>query len=50
MNSTRLKEMLIKTVPCLKEHAEGRNVLLMFEKDVEEGIRSACNQNVSQML
>ena len=31
-SSARLKEALIRMVPGLKAHSEGRNVLLMFEK------------------
>ena len=43
VNSTRLKEQLLSSIPELEEHKAGRDVLLVFKKDI-----SSVNSNVSK--
>ncbi|CAC5385526.1 unnamed protein product [Mytilus coruscus] len=40
---TRLKEMLLAKIPDLQAYTKGREVLLVFEKDVGPAIALACN-------
>lgn len=43
IHRTRLKEMLMKKVPDLQAYTKGRDVLLVFEKDVGPAIALACS-------
>ncbi|CAC5423155.1 unnamed protein product [Mytilus coruscus] len=42
-NMTRLKEMFLAKIPDLQAYTKGREVLLVFEKDVGPAIALACN-------
>ncbi|VDI22023.1 Hypothetical predicted protein [Mytilus galloprovincialis] len=43
IHRTRLKEMLLAKIPDLQAYTKGREVLLVFEKDVGPAIALACN-------
>lgn len=43
IHSTRLKNMLMTKIPDLQAYMKGRDVLLLFEKDVGPAISLACN-------
>ncbi|CAC5426096.1 unnamed protein product [Mytilus coruscus] len=43
IHRTRLKEMLHAKIPDLQAYSKGREVLLVFEKDVGPAIALACN-------
>ncbi|CAC5378591.1 unnamed protein product [Mytilus coruscus] len=43
IHMTRLKEMLLAKIPDLQAYTKGRDVLLVFEKDVGPAIALACN-------
>ena len=45
-NSTRLKEKILQMVPGLRAHSEGKSILIMFEEDIGQGIKRACDQNL----
>ena len=42
VNATRLKERLFYVFPDLQAYNEGRNVKLIFNKDIGTAIRKAC--------
>ncbi|VDI09709.1 Hypothetical predicted protein [Mytilus galloprovincialis] len=42
---TRLKDKLLQKKPELEAHLKGRDVLLMFEKDIAPAIAFACDYN-----
>ena len=43
VHTTRLKEKLLNTIPGLKAHTKGRDLLLMFENDIGPAIELACD-------
>ncbi|XP_064120845.1 uncharacterized protein LOC135225465 [Macrobrachium nipponense] len=43
IHRTRLKEMLLAKIPDLQAYTKGRDVFLLFEKDVGPAIALACN-------
>ena len=45
VHSTRLKNKLLQKMPELEAHLKGRDVLLMFEKDIGPAIAFACDYN-----
>ncbi|VDI74929.1 Hypothetical predicted protein [Mytilus galloprovincialis] len=45
VHSTRLKDKLLQKMPELEAHLKGRDVLLMFEKDIGPAIAFACDYN-----
>jgi len=45
VNSTRLKERLLAVLPELRVHANGREILLVYEKDIGALINGACEPN-----
>ena len=50
MNSTRLKEKLLASLPGLSAHAKGREVLLVFDDDVGQILSEGlCRDQESKM-
>lgn len=45
IHTTRLKEKLLSHFPDLKAHNQGRDVLLMFDQDIGDAMRKACEQD-----
>ena len=45
VNSIRLKERVMSMVPDLTCQSQGRDVVLIFKKDIEEAIKSACSND-----
>lgn len=45
IHTTRLKERLLAVFPDLGAHNQGRDVLLVFNSDIGEAIRRACDQD-----
>ncbi|CAC5365422.1 unnamed protein product [Mytilus coruscus] len=45
VHSTRLKDKLLQKMPELEAHTKGRDVLLMFEKDIGPAVAFACDYN-----
>jgi len=43
VHTTHLKEKLLNTIPGLKAHTKGRDLLLIFEKDIGSRIALACD-------
>jgi len=43
VHTTRLKEKLLNTLPGLKAHTKGRDLLLIFEKNIGPTIALACD-------
>jgi hypothetical protein len=43
VHTTRLKETLLNKMPGLKAHTKGRDLLLIFEKDIGPTIALACD-------
>jgi len=43
VHTTRLKEKLLNKIPGLKAHTKGRDLLLIFEKDIGPTIALACD-------
>ena len=43
VHTTRLKEILLNTIPGLKAHTKGRDLLLIFEKNIGPTIALACD-------
>ena len=50
VNSTRLKEKLLREMPELEAHQKGRNVLLAFHKDVVSTLSQACEYTEAIIL
>ena len=45
INTSRLKERLLRVFPDLGAHMQGRDVLLFFNHSIREAIRRACEQD-----
>lgn len=46
VNTTRLKDRLLAVFPDLSAHSQGRDVLLVFDKDIGDALRKACEQDL----
>ena len=49
VHTTRLKIRLLAVFPQLREHTEGRDKLLSFEKDIGPALRKACDHDNDAM-
>lgn len=47
-HSTRLKNRILAHFPDLTEHKEGRDVLLVFDKDIGLALRKACDEDYDE--
>ena len=45
VHSTRLTERLLKQIPDLRAQSQGREILLMFDKNIGDAIKLACSQS-----
>jgi len=45
INTTRLKQKLLAYFPDLQEQSKGRNVMLVFERNVGAALDKACEQD-----
>ena len=48
INSTRLKEKLLKYFPDLQAHSDGRDVLLAFDENIGFKLSAACNSSMDE--
>ena len=45
VNSTRLKKRLLKYIPDLQAHKQGRDILLVFPEDTTSAVLKACKSD-----
>ena len=50
VNSTRLKDKLLKELPELEAHKKGRNVLLAFQDDMDFALSASCDYSNAIIL
>ena len=50
VNSTRIKERLLKLIPALWAETHGRDILLIFENYIGDAIHIACTENDSDSV
>ena len=50
VNSTRLKEQLLSSIPELEEHKAGRDVLLAFKKDISSVLSDVSKYSTAEAI
>ncbi|KAG0712743.1 hypothetical protein GWK47_002027 [Chionoecetes opilio] len=49
IHTTRLKDRLLSVLPDLRAHSQGRDTLLLFEKDIGPTLKKACDHDSDAM-
>ncbi|KAG0724212.1 hypothetical protein GWK47_041115 [Chionoecetes opilio] len=49
IHTTRLKDRLLSVLPDLRAHSQGRDTLLLFEKDIGPALKKACDHDSDAM-
>ncbi|KAG0713757.1 hypothetical protein GWK47_015523 [Chionoecetes opilio] len=49
IHTTRLKDRLLSVFPDLRAHSQGRDTLLLFEKDIGPTLKKACDHDSDAM-
>ncbi|KAG0720472.1 hypothetical protein GWK47_048454 [Chionoecetes opilio] len=49
IHTTRLKDRLLSVCPDLRAHSQGRDTLLLFEKDIGPALKKACDYDSDVM-
>ncbi|KAG0693362.1 hypothetical protein GWK47_027539 [Chionoecetes opilio] len=49
IHTTRLKDRLLFVLPDLRAHSQGRDTLLLFEKDIGPALKKACDHDSDAM-
>jgi hypothetical protein len=49
IHTTRLKDRLLAVLSDLRAHSQGRDTILLFEKDIGPAVTKACDHNSDAM-